>query len=257
MIDSHCHLESRQYDGIVDDVVARAREARISTMVNIGTDMPTSRESIALAERFEEIYATVGVHPHAAKEFDSASSTTLKELLQHPKVVALGEIGLDYYRDHSPRDIQRQVFRQQLEIAAENDTPVVIHVRESFADAFAIMSDYSDKLTNVVFHCFSEDVDTARKIFDLGWIISVGGVVTYKKAVMADVAKFAPLESMMLETDSPYLTPVPFRGKVNEPVHVRYVCDKVAGLKGLSPDEVERITDRTAQKFYRLVETFG
>jgi len=257
MIDSHCHLESRQYEGIVEDVVTRAREAQLSIMVNIGTDLPTSRESIALAERFEEIYATVGVHPHSAKEFDSASAAALKGMLTHPKVIALGEIGLDYYRDHSPRDIQRQVFRQQLDIAAEGNTPVVIHVRESFADAFAIISGYSDKLTNVVFHCFSEDIETARKIFDLGWKISVGGVVTYKKATMADVAKFAPLESMMLETDSPYLTPVPYRGKVNEPAHVRYVCEKVAELKGLSAEEVERVTDRTTQKFYRLVETFG
>jgi len=257
MIDSHCHLESRQYDGVVADVIARVREAQISTIVNIGTDIPTSHQSIALAERFEEVYAAIGVHPHAAKEFDSDSAEALKEMLAHAKVVALGEIGLDYYRDHSPRDVQRRVFREQLEIAVENDMPVVIHVRESFEDAFTILSDYCDRLSNVVFHCFSEDIDTARRVFDAGWIISVGGVVTYKKAAMAEVAQFAPLESMMLETDSPYLTPVPFRGKLNEPAHVRYVCEKVAELKGLSAREVERVTDLTARKFYRLVATFG
>ncbi len=257
MIDSHCHLESRQYVGILEDVIARARSAHITTLVNIGTDLPTSRESLALAERFEEIYATVGVHPHSAKEFDSEAKAELHELLRKPKVVALGEIGLDYYRDLSPRDIQKRVFREQLEMAAEEDTPVVVHVRESFAAAFAIISDFSSSISNVVFHCFSEDIAAARKIFDLGWIISVGGVVTYKNSTMAEVAAFAPLKSMMLETDSPYLTPTPHRGKLNEPAHVRLVCQKVAELKGLPAQEVERETDLTAQKFYRLVETFG
>ncbi|MBN4056679.1 TatD family hydrolase [bacterium AH-315-J21] len=257
MIDSHCHLESRQYAGILEDVITRAREANISTMVNIGTDLPTSHASLALAEKYPEIYATAGVHPHSATEFDNKTKTEIRDLLQNPKVVALGEIGLDYYRDLSPRDIQKRVFREQLEIAAENDTPVVIHVRESFTDAFEIMSDFSSQLSSVVFHCFSEDIAAARKIFDLGWIISVGGVVTYKKATMADVAKFAPLESMMLETDSPYLTPTPHRGKLNEPAHVRFVCQKVAELKELTSQEVERQTDLTTNKFYRLVETFG
>ncbi len=257
MIDSHCHLESRQYAGILEDVVARAREANIGVMVNIGTDLPTSQQSLALAERYEEIYATVGVHPHSATEFDNSVKTALNDLLRKPKVVALGEIGLDYYRDLSPRDVQKRVFREQLEMAAVDNVPVVIHVRESFADAFAILSEYSAKLSDVVFHCFSEDVAAACKIFDLGWIISVGGVVTYKNSSMAEVAKFAPLESMMLETDSPYLTPVPHRGKLNEPAHVRFVCQKVAELKGLTPQEVENKTDMTARKFYRLVETFG
>jgi TatD DNase family protein len=257
MIDSHCHLESRQYAGVIEDVVARAREASIDVMVNIGTDLATSKQSLALAERFSEIYATAGVHPHSATEFDDATRAALVELLRKPKVVALGEIGLDYYRDLSPRDVQKRVFREQLEIAATDNVPVVIHVRESFNDAFSIISEYSAKLSNVVFHCFSEDIAAARRVFDLGWIISVGGVVTYNKSSMAEVAGFSPLESMMLETDSPYLTPVPHRGKLNEPAHVRFVCQKVAELKGLTPQEVERTTDLTARKFYRLVETFG
>ncbi|MFQ5607588.1 MAG: TatD family hydrolase [Candidatus Zixiibacteriota bacterium] len=256
MIDSHCHLDSREFEGRVDETLSAARNAGLSVIVNIGVDLTSSRASVDLAERFDEVYATVGVHPHDAKNYSPGTEQALDKLLNHQKVVALGEIGLDFYRDLSPRPAQRRVFHAQLELAARRSCPVVIHVRDSFAEAFEIVSDHLSGLPAVVFHCFSEGVAEARRVIDAGCYISVGGITTYKNSVMADVAAFAPLDRLLLETDSPYLTPVPNRGKLNQPANVRYVCEKVAELKKLRVHEVERKTDLTCRKFYRMVETF-
>lgn len=257
MIDSHCHLDSRELEANLVEIISDARRAGVHTIVNIGVDLVSSRASIELAGRFEEVYATVGVHPHEARHYTPETESELGDLLNLPKVVALGEIGLDYYRDLSPRPVQRKVFHAQLELASRMQYPVVVHVRESFSDAFEIISEHLEKLPAVVFHCFSEGVAEAKKVIDAGCHISVGGVVTYKNAVMADVAAYAPLDRLMLETDAPYLTPVPHRGKTNQPANVRYVCEKVAELKKISVVEVEKQTDTTARKFYRLVEIFG
>lgn len=238
-------------------MVDSAREHRLSHIINIGTDLDTSRRSIELAETYDEVYATVGIHPHEAKSYTPATAAEIKLLLDHPKVVALGEIGLDFHRDLSPRDIQHEVFHAQLRIAVEKQIPVVVHVRDSFDESFQVIREYVDELPGVVFHCFSEGVSEARRVLDAGCIISVGGVVTFKNSQMAEVAKFAPLAKMMLETDAPYLTPVPYRGKLNQPAYVRFVCEKVAELRGISASEVERETDLTTKKFYRLVELFG
>lgn len=257
MFDSHCHLDSREFEANVAEIISDARSAGTHTIVNIGVDLVSSRASIELAERFAEVYAAVGVHPHEARHYTADTERELTELLQAPRVVALGEIGLDYYRDLSPRPVQRKVFHAQLELASRIKYPVVIHVREAFEEAFGIVSEHLENLTAVVFHCFSEGVAEAQKVINAGCHISVGGVVTYKNSVMADVAAYAPLDWLMLETDAPYLTPVPHRGKTNQPAYVRFVCDKVAALKKISAAEVERQTDTTARKFYRLVETFG
>ncbi len=257
MIDSHCHLDFKDFDKNRAEIIKNALDAGVHTMVNIGADLQTSINSVKLAEQYDFIYATVGVHPHDAKTFNPEVEEQLRRMIEHKKVAAVGEIGLDYYRDLSPRNIQEKVFRRQLEIAVEKDLPVVIHTRESFRDAVDIVSDYAGDLPGGIFHCFPGTVDDAYKVIDLGFHISVGGVITFPRAKMATVAVEAPLNRIAIETDSPYLTPMPYRGKTNQPAYVKYVCDKIAELRGMPAEEVEKITDRNSQRVYRLVDVFG
>jgi TatD DNase family protein len=256
MIDSHCHLDSREYGKNLDEIIDDALTAGVKIMVNIGADLQSSIRSVELAEKYECIYATVGVHPHDAKTYAEDVEKKLKELLGNDKAAAVGEIGLDYYRDLSPRRIQREIFRRQLEIAVEVKKPVVIHTRESFQETLEIIREYAGRLSGGVFHCFPGTVEDAYKVFDIGFHISVGGVITFPKAKMAEVAAAVPLEYILLETDAPYLTPAPFRGKVNRPAYIRYIRDALAKLRNISPAEVERITDNNCRKVYRLAELF-
>ena len=257
MIDSHCHLDSQQFKGRTDELVTAATEAGVHSIVNIGADLHSSIRSVELAGKYEAIFATVGIHPHDASTLDNATLQKIKELASHSKVCAIGEIGLDYYRDLSPRPIQKKAFIRQLELAVELAMPIVIHTREAFEDTFAIVCDYASDLPGGVFHCFPGSTEEAFRVFELGFVISVGGVITYKNAHMAQVASEVPLDKIMVETDAPYLTPVPHRGALNQPAFVRFVRDKLAELRQISIDEVEKITDRTTRKLYRLVETFG
>jgi TatD DNase family protein len=257
MIDSHCHLDFDVFDNQRDKIIAEADAAGIHTIVNIGVDVPSSKRSIALAERYDCIYATVGIHPHDARKVGGRTIDELRELSRHPRVIAIGEIGLDYYRDMSPRNVQQRVFREQLELASEVDLPVVIHTRESFEDSLDIVSDFAGRLPGGVFHCFPGDTQEAGRVFDIGFVISVGGIITFKNSKMSRVAAEVPLEKILLETDAPYLAPVPFRGKTNFPAYVVHTCRKLAELRGETPQEVERITDRNTRKLFRLAETFG
>jgi len=254
MIDSHCHIDFKEFNGKTDEIVRNAHEAGVHTLINIGADLRTSQNSIALADKYESVYATVGVHPHDAKTYNHNVEDELLKLTDNKNVKAIGEIGLDYYRDLSPRKLQQKVFRRQLELSVDLNLPVVIHTRESFEDTLSIVNEFNGKIAGGVFHCFPGDINDACKVIDLGFYISVGGVITFPKAGMANVATEAPLNSILLETDSPYLTPVPYRGKTNQPAYVKYVCEKVAELRGISKEEVEKITDRNCQKMYRLVE---
>lgn len=257
MIDSHCHIDFRDFDGIRDDVLKEAQDAGVHTIVNVGADMESSERGVALAQRHKMVFATIGVHPHDAKSLDDRAFHRLRELGEQDKVVAIGEIGLDFYRDLSPRPSQKVAFHKQMQLAVELKLPVVIHTREAFQETVLIAAEYADLLPGGVFHCFPGDVNEALEVINLGFVIGVGGVVTYDKSRMSRVAAAIPLDKMILETDAPYLTPVPHRGKKNRPAYVRYVCDKVAQLRGISPAEVEKATDRTCQKLFRLVETFG
>lgn len=257
MIDSHCHLYFDAFDKNREHVIREAADAGVHTIINIGIDLKSSQQCIDLAEQHDGLYATVGIHPHDAQKAPSNYLEQLRTMARHDKVVAIGEIGLDFYRDLSPRDIQRKAFREQLELAVDLKLPIVIHTRESFEETRQIVSEYASRLHGGVFHCFPGDADDAASVIDLGFVISVGGVTTYKKATMADTAKDTPLEKILLETDAPFLTPVPYRGKQNQPAYVKYVCDRVAELKDISPAEVESVTDRTCQKLFGLVETFG
>ena len=256
MIDSHCHLDFDKFDSCRDEAVNDAIASGVNTIVNIGVDLRTSQRSIELAHKYPSIYATVGVHPHDAKTLDDTVIDKFRELAKDSKVVAIGEIGLDYYRDLSPRPLQQTAFRKQLELAIETKLPVVIHTREAFEDTVAIVSEYASDLVGGVFHCFPGSVDDALEVITLGFVVSVGGVITFPKATMSEIAIHIPLESLILETDSPYLTPVPHRGKQNYPAYVRFVYEKVAELRGMSLSAVEKKVDRTCRKMYRLEEMF-
>jgi len=257
MIDSHCHIDSRDFDGIRDEVLCEARDCGVHTIISVSADMDSSELEVGLARKHEMLFATVGVHPHEAKNLDEKAFRRLKELATQDKVVGIGEIGLDFYRNLSPHPVQKVAFHKQMQLAVERKLPVVIHTREAFRETLLITAEYADLLPGGVFHCFPGDVEEALEIIDMGFLVGIGGVVTYEKSRMSRVASEIPLDRMILETDAPYLTPVPLRGKKNRPAYVRYVCDKVAQLRGISPAEVEKATDRTCQKLFRLVETFG
>lgn len=257
MIDSHCHLNFDKFEGQHDEILSEANDAGVHTIINVGAELPSSKFAVRLADRYDCMYATVGVHPHDATTVNDEVLVRLKELSAHDKVVAIGEIGLDYYRDLSPRPVQHQAFRKQLELACVTKLPVVIHTRDSFTDTVEIIREYSDDLAGGVFHCFPGTTEDAYEVFALGFHISVGGVITFKDSGMARTAAEVPLEKILLETDAPYLTPVPFRGKPNRPAYISFVRDKLAELQGISPTEVERVTDQTCRKLFRLVETFG
>lgn len=257
MIDSHCHLYFDAFDGRRERAVHEAEQAGVHTIVNIGIDIPSSQKCIDLASRFSACYATVGVHPHDAAKAPQNYIDTLRSLASHKKVVAIGEIGLDFYRNLSPKPIQRRVFEEQLELACELLLPVVIHTRESFDATVKIVERYADRLRGGIFHCFPGTADDAARVIDLGFVISVGGVITYPRSSMAATAAAVPLDKIVIETDAPFLTPAPFRGKTNYPAYVVHTCRKLAELKGLTVDEVETTTDRACSKVYRLVDVFG
>ena len=202
------------------------------------------------------VYHAVGVSPSEVTNPGKDWVHIIEESLKLPNVVALGEIGLDYYRDLSPHDIQQRVFREQLDIAVEKKLPVVIHTRDSFEDTVKIIEEYNGKLAGGIFHCFPGTVRDAYRVIDLGFHVSVGGVITFPKAILAEVAAKVPLEYLLMETDCPYLTPVPYRGKTNQPAYIRYVRDRVAELREIPTSEVEKVTDRNCQKVYHLVDLF-
>ena len=214
LIDSHAHLDDLRYDTDRDNVLQRAQTAGIEAIVTIGCDLATSQAAVALAHAHPNIFATIGVHPHEAKEIGEGWYESFRSLAQHPKVVAYGEIGLDYHYDHSPREIQRQRFREQIHLARELALPLVIHTREAQEDTVMILREEGAVDVGGVFHCFSGDMWLAKDALDLGFYLSFSGVLTFKNATMLrDIAKTVPLDRLMVETDCPYLAPVPYRGK--------------------------------------------
>ena len=254
-VDSHCHIDGPEYDADREEVVARARDAGVTTMLNVGTGDPHSgafERAVELAEKHEEIYAALGIHPHDAKLFDDAAERRLIDLVnQSKRVIAWGEIGLDYHYDHSPRDVQRDVFRRQLRLARDRKLPVVIHSREADDDTIAILR---EELTNYerggVMHCFGGSLQMARDAIELGFFISFAGNLTFKKAdELRNVARQLPLDRLLVETDCPYLSPVPFRGKRNEPARV---VETARCLAELHERSVEELGEITSENFVRL-----
>lgn len=255
LIDSHAHIQGKEYAGETADVIARAREAGVEKIIAVGGagDMSSNTEAVALAARFEKVYATVGMHPHDAKDVGSEELAKLKELTAHPRVVAVGETGLDYYYSHSPHDVQCRVFSQFIHMARQTDLPIVVHERDAAHDAAELLrSEGEGKLYGVI-HCFTGNYDAACAYLDLGFYLSFTGIITFKNAdPLRDVVRRVPLERMMVETDSPYLTPVPHRGKRNEPAHVRWVAETIAKVKGIEFTEVAEMTTRSVQNLFKI-----
>lgn len=244
-IDNHCHIPPGE-DG--DVWVDAARAAGVQQMVTVGVTHERSVEAIAVAARHEGVFATVGVHPHDAKD----GTNGLEELLSAPKVVGVGEAGLDYHYDHSPREIQKAVFAEHIALANKHDLPLIIHTRDAWADTFEIL-DAEGTPRRTVFHCFTGGPDEAREGLDRNIIVSVSGIVTFKNAQdLRDAVQLCPLDRLMVETDSPYLAPVPHRGKKNQPANVVHVGEAVADLHGVSAEEVALATSARAKDFYGL-----
>ena len=263
-IDSHAHLEGHRYDGDREAVIARAREAGVETIVAIGNgDGPVNFDcGILLAEKYEFIYATIGIHPHEAKLADQAAFDRMEQLAKRPKVIAWGEIGLDYYYDHSPRDVQQRVFVQQTELARVAKLPIVIHCRPSdnSEDAWddclrLIQEQWAPSGLGGILHCFTGNTVQAKRALDMGFMVSFAGNVTFPKAQqIRDAALEVPLERMLIETDSPFLAPVPYRGKRNEPAFVKEVARHLGELRGLTPEEIGVQTTQNFRRFFSLHE---
>ena len=264
-VDSHAHLDGERFDSDREEVISRAREAGVQTIVAIGNgDGPAQVDcGIRLAEKYEFIYATLGIHPHEARLADDAAYRNMERLAVHPKVIAWGEIGLDYFYDHSPRDVQEEVFTRQMELAASAKLPIVIHCRPSegsddaWEDCLGLMRErWSAKGLGGILHCFTGNWAQAKRALDMGFMISFAGKITFPRAQqIRDAALEVPLERILIETDSPYLAPIPHRGKRNEPAFVKETARKLGELRGLSTEEIGRQTTRNFYKFFKLAET--
>jgi TatD DNase family protein len=254
VIDSHSHLDDSSFDADRGEVIQRARDAGLESIVTIGCDLETSRAAVKLAEQHDLVYATVGIHPHEAKSANGSVLDQLRELAAHPKVVAWGETGLDYHYMHSPKETQLQVFREQIRLAREVGLPLVIHMREAQDDTLSVLRQEQADRIGGVFHCFSGDMTLAETAPKMNFLLSIAGVVTFSKAHrLQEVVKKTPLDHLMIETDCPYLTPVPHRGKRNEPSYVRFVAEKIAELKSpMTPQEVVRATAANAKRLFKL-----
>ena len=253
LIDSHCHIDDARFDADREVMMTRARAAGVEQFVTIGCDLETSRAAVTLAQQYPYIVATVGVHPHEVKLIQEGWYDELRSLARNDRVVAYGEIGLDYHYDHSPRDVQRIRFREQIQLARELKLPIVIHTREAQEDTITILKEEKASELGGVFHCFSGDAWLAKDALDLGFYLSFSGVVTFQNAVMLrEIVKTVPLDRILVETDSPYLTPVPHRGKRNEPAYVRQVAEKIAEIHGISMEEVEDATTENAKRLFGI-----
>ena len=255
MIDTHAHLDFEQFDQDREAVIDIAHNEGVEIIINIGTDFPSSEMSITLAEKHSGIYAVVGTHPHDAKTWNSKTDPArLEKLAAHPRVVAVGEIGLDFYRNYSPHADQKRAFADQIAVAHNLHLPIVVHNREAFDDVFDMLLDCGAHEVGGVMHCFAGTVDQAWQTVDYGFAISVGGRLTYKNSRDTPVVEALPLDRILLETDCPFLTPVPFRGKRNHPALVKYVRARVAELKGLDETEVDMVTTAAARKLFGLTD---
>ena len=257
-VDSHAHIDGEDYDADRDEVIARARAAGVLAVLNVGTGDPRSgafERAVAVAERYEGVYAAVGVHPHDAPLFDDRAEELLSRLVRRSeRVIAWGEIGLDYHYDHSPRDVQRAVFARQLRLAREAGLPVIIHSREADDETIAILRDeWGGSGLGGVMHCFGGSPRMALSVLELGFVVSFAGNLTFKKAEnLREAARVVPLDRLFVETDCPFLTPVPFRGRRNEPARVVEVARCLAGMHGLETEEIGRITAENFFRFFKL-----
>lgn len=260
LVDSHCHLDFKAFDPDREAVLERASQAGVGQILNPGVDLETSRAAVRLAEQYPQVYAAVGVHPNEAGSWEAETPARLRELAGHPKAAAVGEIGLDFYRQRSPHDLQRSIFRQQLELAVELDLPVVVHTRSPEGDGYPAMEEALRMIEGLaqkgrlrgVFHAFSADLALAQRALELGFMLGFGGPLTYKNAArMQETARQLPPESLLVETDAPFLPPQPQRGRRNEPAFVRLVAEKMADLRVKSFDEVAQTSTHNATRLFQ------
>ncbi len=255
LIDSHAHIQCKEYAGEAPAVIARARAAGVETIVAVGGagDMSSNTAAVALANSFADVYATVGMHPHDAKDVGDEELTGLRQLAADRKVIAIGETGLDYYYDHSPRETQRQVFIRFIHLARETRLPIVVHERAAARETAELLSSAGGGDLAGVIHCFTGDYQEAARYLDMGLVLSFTGIITFKNAgALREVVGKVPLEKILVETDSPYLTPVPHRGKRNEPAYVRLVAETVAQIKNVTLEQVAAVTTANARALFRL-----
>ena len=252
-IDTHVHLNADQYDEDLKEVIDRALENNVTKMIVIGFDRKTIERAMALIETYEFLYAAVGWHPVDAVDCTDEDLQWIEELSAHPKVVGIGETGLDYYWDKSPKEVQQEIFRKQIRLAKKVDLPIIIHNRDATEDVLRILKEEDAKTVGGVMHCFSGSVETARESIEMNFMISLGGPVTFKNAKKPkEVAELIALDHLMIETDAPFLAPHPYRGKRNEPSYVPLVAEEIARLKEISVEEVARITTQNAENFFKL-----
>lgn len=253
LFDSHAHLGDRQFADDLNEVIRRAQENGVTHILNVGYDLEASRASVKLAEEYDNIYAAVGIHPHDAASVTEDTLNELRQLAQHDKVVALGEMGLDYYRNLSPKEKQQKVFRQQINLAKELDLPIIVHDRDAHQDTVRILKEEGADKVGGILHCFSGSWEMAKQCMNLGFYISLAGPVTFKNAKRpVEIAKLISLNRLLVETDCPYLAPEPKRGKRNEPAYVRYVAEKIAELKRISLDELAFVTHNNTKTVLRI-----
>ena len=255
LIDSHCHLNLSDFKDDVETVLDRARLAGVEKMVVVGTDLTDSIRALELAHQYPEVFAAIGIHPHNTQAATATDYARLQALAEESPVAAYGEIGLDYYRNHSPKAVQRQEFARQLNIAGELQLPVIIHDREAHQEVYDIIRAEEGYRFGGVIHCFSADLSWAERFVDLGFVISIPGTITFPRShTQMEVVKKLNLEDLLIETDAPFLTPVPYRGKRNEPAYVKYVAQEIALLRDLDPDEVAAATSRNCERVFNLQE---
>ncbi len=257
LIDTHTHLDDTRYDADRDAMIRRACEAGVDRMITIGCDLATSQAAVRLAEQYPFVYASVGVHPHEVKHIQADWYEEFRRLAASQKVVAYGEIGLDYHYNNSPPDEQRRRFREQIQLARALALPVIIHTREAQDDTIAILREENAAAIGGVFHCFSGDAWLAKDALDLGFYVSFSGIVTFQNAtVLREIATTVPLDRLLIETDCPYLTPVPHRGKRNEPAFVAHVANQLAAVRfdgrQLTAEDIGRITSENARRLFKI-----
>ncbi len=253
LFDSHSHVDDKRFNEDRDKVIERAKARGLKYIVNPGCDLATSKAALDLAKRYDMVYAAIGMHPHEAKHCDQLTLDVFSEMAKEKKVVAIGEIGLDFHYDHSPRDVQRMVFVEQIRLAQTLNLPIIIHSREADGEVFDTLRLEEAFATGVLMHCYSGSAELARQYVKLGAYISIAGPVTFKNArKLVEVVEIVPLDRLMIETDAPYLAPMPFRGKRNEPSYVHYTCQKVADIKGISYEAVAEATCQNAKRFFAI-----
>ena len=253
LFDVHAHFDDERFDEDRDSLLSSMRQNNVGHIINIGYNLKSSEASIKLAEKYPFMYAAVGFHPSDAHLMTKEDFDAIRKMAEHDKVVAIGEIGLDYYYGKETEEVQRKVFREQIELAKEVNLPFQVHNRDSTRDCLMILKESKMGERRGMMHCFSESCETARQILDLGMKISIGGVITFKNNVKTvEVVKYVPIEDLMIETDCPYLAPVPYRGKRNSSLYIHAVAEKIAELKGMDVDEVIAITEKNAMEFFRI-----